>query len=68
MADVSQLRNEDLVSDYIFTSQKESHSVPDMCFLLTFNYFVPFGVIKNRYAKINFKYFNGNCDCSSCPG
>ena len=68
MADVSQLRNEDLVSDYIFTSKKESQSVPDMCFLLNFNYFVPFGAIENRYAKINFKYFNGNCDYSSCPG
>ena len=58
---VSQLGNEDLVSDYIFTSQRESHSVPDMGFLLTFNYFVPFGVIENRFTKINFKYFNGNC-------
>ena len=52
---VSQLGNEDLVSDYIFTSQRESHSVPDMGFLLTFNYFVPFGVIENRFTKINFK-------------
>ena len=51
-----------------FTSQRESHSVPDMGFLLTFNYFVPFGVIENRFTKINFKYFNGNCDYSSCPG
>ena len=68
LAYVSQLGNEDLVSDYIFTSQKESHSVPDMGFLLTFNYFVPFGVIENRFTKINFKYFNGNCDYSSCPG
>ena len=37
-------------------------------FLLTFNYFVPFGVIKKRFTKINFKYFNGNCDNSSCSG
>ena len=36
-------------------------------FLLTFNYFVPFGVIENRFNKINFKYFNGNCDYFSCP-
>ena len=68
LAYVSQLGNKDLVSDYIFTSQRESHSVPDMVFLLTFNYFVPFGVIENRFTKINFKYFNGNCDNSSCPG
>ena len=39
-----------------------------MWFLITVNYFVPFGVIKNRFNKINFKYFNGNCDYSSCPG
>ena len=65
---VSQLGNDDLISDYILTSQKEPHSVPDMAFLLTFNYFVLFGVIENRFIKINFKYFNGNCDYSSCPG
>ena len=65
---VSQLGNENLVSDYIFISQRESHSVPDMGFLLTFNYFVPFGVIENRFTKINFKYFNGNCDYFSFLG
>ena len=68
LAYVSQLGNEYLVSDYISTSQRESHSPPDMVFLLTFNYFVPFGVIKLRFTKINFKYFNGYCDYSSCPG
>ena len=35
---VSQLGNKDLVSDCIFTSQRESHSIPDMFFLLTLNY------------------------------
>ena len=39
---VSQLRNKDLVSHYIFTSQREFRTVPDMGFLLTCNYFVPF--------------------------
>ena len=68
MVYVSQLGNEDLVSDYTFTSQRESLSLPDMNFLLTFNYFVPFGVIENICTKINFKYFNGNYDYSSCPG
>ena len=29
---VSQLRDKDFVSDYLFTSQRESHSVPDMDF------------------------------------
>ena len=68
LAYASQLGNKDLVSDHIFTSQSESHSVPNMGFLLVFNYFVPFGVIKNRFTKFNFKYFIGNCDNSSCPG
>ena len=44
LAYVSQLGNEDLISDYYFTTQKESHSVPDMGSLLTFNYFVSFGL------------------------
>ena len=35
---VSQLGNKDLVSDYIFTSQREPHSIPNMVFLLTLNY------------------------------
>ena len=60
MAYVSQFGNKDLVSDYIYTLQRESHSVPGMGFLLTLNYFVPFGVIENRFTKINFRYFNGN--------
>ena len=33
-----------------------------------YDYFVPFGVIENRFTKIKFKYFNGNCDYSSWPG
>ena len=53
LAYVLQLGNKDLVSDHIFTSQRESHSVPDMGFLLAFNYFVPFGVIENIFTKIN---------------
>ena len=68
LACLSQLGNEDLVSGYVFTTERESHSVPDMDFLLTFSYFVPFGVIENRFPKINFKFFNRNCDYSSCPG
>ena len=63
---VSQIGNKDLVSVYIFASQREPHSLPDMVFLLTFNYFVPSEVIENRFTKINFKYFNGNCGYSSC--
>ena len=53
LAYVLQLGNKNLVSDHIFTSQRESHSVPDMGFLLAFNYFVPFGVIENIFTKIN---------------
>ena len=33
-----------------------------------FDYFVSFGVIKNRFTKMKFKYFNGDCDYSSWPG
>ena len=39
-----------------------------MGFLITFNYFVPLGLIETRFTKINFRYFNGNRDYSSCPG
>ena len=35
---VSQLGNEDLVFDYIFTCHRGSHSIPDMFFLLTLSY------------------------------
>ena len=52
MAHVSQIGNENLVSDYIFPSQGESHSVPDMGFMLAFTHFVIFGVIENRFTKI----------------
>ena len=41
MTYVSQLGNEDLVDDYIFTSQRESHFLPDMGFLLYLQFFVP---------------------------
>ena len=37
-------------------------------FCYTFSYFVPFEVTENRVTKINFKYFNWNCDYFSCPG
>ena len=37
-------------------------------FCYTFTYFVPFGVIENRFTKFKFKYFNGNCDYYSWPG
>ena len=37
-------------------------------FCYTIAYFVPFWVIENRVTKINFMYFNGNCDYSSCLG
>ena len=67
LAYVSRPGNEDLVCDYIFTSQKDSYSVPGMGFMLTFNYFVSFEVMENSFTKMNFKYFNGNCDHSSWP-
>ena len=33
-----------------------------------YDYCVPFGVIKNRFTKIKFEFFIGNCDYSSWPG
>ena len=33
-----------------------------------YDYFVLFGVIENRFTKIKFKCFNGNCDYSSRLG
>ena len=74
---ISKFGEEGLVYDYLFTSQREPHSVPDMDFFLYCAYFVPFGVIENRVTKItslkitrvtNFKYFNGICYYSRCPG
>ena len=44
-----------MVYDYLFTSQFQT-----WIFCYTFTYLVPFGVIKNRITKVNFKYFNGN--------
>ena len=60
---------EGFVINYAFTSQRESHSVPDMDFFCyTFTYFVLFGVIDNRVAKVEFKYFNESFDHFICPG
>ena len=67
LAYASQPGEEDLVYDYLFTTQREFHSDPDF-FCYTFTDFAPFGIIENRVIKINFKYFNGNCDYSSCLG
>ena len=61
---VLRLGNKDLISAHTFTSQRESHCVPDMVSLPIFNYFVPLGVIENRFTKISQKYFNGNYDNS----
>ena len=49
-------------------SKRVSHCSRYEFFLLNFNYFVPFGFIKNRFTKLIFKYFNRNCDYSSCAG
>ena len=72
LAYVSKLGEEVLVvNDYLFTSQRESHSLPDRDFFCyTIAYFVPIWVIENRVTNIKFKYFNGNCaSCySSCLG
>ena len=50
----------------IFLPLKESLTLFQVwVFCYIFNYFVLFRVIENRFAKINFKYFNVNYDCSS---
>ena len=41
LAYVSQLGNKNLVSDYIFTSQRESHFLPDMGFFANLQLFCP---------------------------
>ena len=68
LAYIPPLGNEDLVSDYIFTSEKKSRSHFRYRFFANFNYFFPFRFIDNRFTKINFRDFNKNCDYSSCPG
>ena len=53
----------------LFTSQRESHSVPAMNFFIyTFTYFVPSGFIKNRVTQVNSKNFNGMFSHFSCLG
>ena len=57
---VQQFEKQDLVYEYLFTSRGEFHAVPGMYFLrYTFTYFILVGVIEERVAKINSKYFNG---------
>ena len=52
VAYVLQLGNKVLVSDHIFTSQRESHAFLDTGFLLVFNYFVPFGLLRIGLPKL----------------
>ena len=71
LAYISKLGEEDLVVyNYLFTSQREPHSVPDRDFfatlLLISSHFELLRI--ELFTKINFKYFNGNCDYSSCLG
>ena len=48
----------DVVYDYPFTIERESHSVQDIHFFCyTFTYFVSIGVIKDRVTKINYQVF-----------
>ena len=62
LAYVSQLGNEDLVSDYIFTSQRESHSLPEMGFLLTLNYHSGYPPpISARDVEPSIKFLKSGC-------
>ena len=61
---------EDLVYDYLFTSQRESEFVPDMDFFAIPSHILfPLELlrIKNRVSKIKFRDFNGNYDYFSYP-
>ena len=57
---VSQFGLEDLDYDFLFTSQREPHSVPDMdLFYYFFTFFVPIRVITDKFTKINSKFSHG---------
>ena len=63
LAYVLQLGNEDLVSDYVFTSQRESHSLPDTAFFLTLNYhsgYAPFSA-GGRRVESTTKFSKREC-------
>ena len=62
------LGEKDSVYDYFYLSKRVSIFSRYGFFCCTFIYLAPFGVIENRVIKINFKYFNGNYEYSSCPG
>ena len=50
---------------FFYTSKRVSLCTRYGFFCYTIANFVPFGVIENKVTKINFKYFNGNCEYSS---
>ena len=61
---------EDLVYYYLFTSQRESHSVPDVDYFAIPSFILSHLELLRKpkwVTKTNFKCFNGNCDYSSCP-
>ena len=64
---VSKFGEQGLLYDIFYLSKRVSLCSRRGFFLYSFAYFVPFGVIENRVTKIKFKYFNQNCDNSSCP-
>ena len=66
LAYVSQLREKDLVYDYLLTLKESLTMFQIWIFCYAFTYFVPIGFIENRITKTSFKYFNENCDYSSC--
>ena len=59
---------EDLVHNYFFTSQIDSHSVPDINFFCeTFTYILPIGVIERRIYKSSTIILMGYFDLAICP-
>ena len=56
---IPQFGHENFVYDYLFTSQRVSLCLIYRFFYYTLTLFVPIGVIKDRVAEINSKFFNG---------
>ena len=59
---VPKFGSEELVYNYLFNSQRESHAVK------TCTYFVPIEVIQRRIDKINTIILMENFDHAICPG
>ena len=53
---------------YFYLSKRVSLCSTYGFFFANLQLFYPIWGYREQFYQINFKYFNGNCDCSSCPG